>query len=274
MKKGSFGLLGAVMLCLALAGCGGGGDDGTNSNNSNNDSNNNSNDNTNDDNNDDTNDPKPNVAEGLYRGTTSDSRELSALLLDDGTYWVLYSGAGAPTVGGGLQGAGSVDGTLFTSSEGKDFSLTEGMRDAAIRATYMAGQRFQGSVTFEGGDTFTFDAAYDDAYAATPSLTQVAGSHAGVAYTVDGSLPTLVTIADDGMLVGTRGSCTITGTIAPHSHGNVYDLSLSFGGDACIVLGATVEGVALIDSTSGLVTASALNGDRSVGFIFAELPLE
>lgn len=252
MKKGSFGWLGAATLCVALAGCGGG-DDGSNNNNNN--------------------DPEPTVAEGLYRGTTSDSRELSALLLDDGSYWVLYSGAGVPTAGGGLQGTGRVDGTLFTSSRGKDFSLTEGMRDAAISATYKAGQRFKGSVTFDGGETFTFDATYDDDYAATASLSQVAGAHAGVAYTVDGSLPTVVTIADDGTLVGTRGSCTITGTIAPRSHGNVYDLSLSFGGATCIVLGATVEGVALIDSATGLVTASALNGDRSVGFIFAELPL-
>src|ERR1700690_51299 len=64
------------------------------------------------------------IPDGLYNGKTSNGRPITGLILDDGNYYVLYSGINNPSViGGFVQGNGTVLNGKFTSNNGKDFSF-------------------------------------------------------------------------------------------------------------------------------------------------------
>src|SRR5258708_22127542 len=82
--------------------------------------------------------PPPNLgtAEGLWNGTTGSGRSFAGLVLDNGTYWFLYTAVGNNAVlGGAIQGSGTSSSGKFTSSNGMDFNL-EGL---GINAFTLAG---------------------------------------------------------------------------------------------------------------------------------------
>src|SRR3569832_1546317 len=61
--------------------------------------------------------PAATSAEGLWNGTTSTTRTVGGLVLNDGSYWVFYTAIGNPTVLAGLvQGTGTSNLGAFTSS--------------------------------------------------------------------------------------------------------------------------------------------------------------
>src|SRR5690242_19634678 len=60
---------------------------------------------------------------GGWIGTTASNRDVTAVLVPDGTYYLVFSAAGDPnTVGGVVQGTDTVNDESFTSSDGLDFS--------------------------------------------------------------------------------------------------------------------------------------------------------
>jgi hypothetical protein len=144
----------ALVLCAAVVvtACGGGGEDA----------------------------PPPTT--GAWTGSTSTNRELTALVLSDGSAYFLYSGAGTPAVlGGAIQGTGTFTGLDFSSTDALDFSVEGGgISGGSIAAAVARGPVFAG--TFIGtASTFTFQAAYDTNFNAPPSLQELAGSFAGQA---------------------------------------------------------------------------------------------
>ena len=61
--------------------------------------------------------PSAPSAEGLWIGSTNDSRSVTGLVLDDGTYWILYSVQHASSLTAGfVEGSGSSLGGSFSSS--------------------------------------------------------------------------------------------------------------------------------------------------------------
>lgn len=83
-----------------------------------------------------------------------------------------------------------------------------------------------GSVSF----TSTYDADYD----ATPNLTALAGTFTGEVASSGGMESGSATIESNGSFTGSTASgCTFTGTAVPRSRGNVFDISISFGGALC-----------------------------------------
>lgn len=79
-------------------------------------------------------------AEGRWTGTTSTGRAIVGLVLDDGSYWLLYSARGNPNVLAGLvEGTGTSHSGSFGSSNTRDFNL-EG---AGIRAATMMAAMFR-----------------------------------------------------------------------------------------------------------------------------------
>src|ERR1035437_7385465 len=57
------------------------------------------------------------TAEGMWTGTTSSNRTVNGFVLDDGTYWVLYSVANnSNTIAGGVQGTSTSNNGNFTSA--------------------------------------------------------------------------------------------------------------------------------------------------------------
>lgn len=81
-------------------------------------------------------------AEGFYNGTTSNGRSLTGLVLDDGSYWVLYSAQNNSAVMAGMiQGNSRAAAGTFTSADGRDFNFEGGgIGNLSIAGTYLTKQ--------------------------------------------------------------------------------------------------------------------------------------
>ena len=125
-----------------------------------------------------------------------------------------------------------------------------------------------GTVTYSN-TTATFSGSYDSNYDLTPSLATVAGTYTGSAATSGGVEFATVTISSAGAISGSgAGGCTFAGTTTPHSKGNVYDVSVTFGGGLCTNGTNTVTGVAHFDDATKEIRSAALNSSRSDGFLY------
>jgi hypothetical protein len=212
------------------------------------------------------------TAEGLWNGTTGTGRRFSGLVLDDGTYWFLYTAVGNDAVlGGAVQGNGTSSAGKFSSSNGIDFNLEGlGINDFTLAGTYTASSKLGGTLTYASNATNTFTSTYDTDYDLVPAVATVAGTYTGTGVTAtSGAEAATATITSGGTINGTSAfGCSFTGTAAARSKGNVYNVSVTFSGGDCANGNATVTGVAYyIASQRGLVV-TALNGARTNGFIF------
>ena len=241
----------AVSCVLALAACGGGGAGGGNGGAA----------------------PVPGPsAEGLWIGSTSTSRTLTGFVLDSGTYWVLYSVPHVSAlIAGVVQGTGtSVDGS-FSSSDGMDFNV-EGQRinNATVSASYVPKQTFTGSMTYPTTNpAFTFTSSYNSDYDQIPSVSAVVGTYTGIASVAGSDELTTIVVSSPGVVAGTgTGGCTFLGTAVPRAKGNLYDLSVVFGGGNCSSGTSAVAGIGYFDASAKRLYIAALNKSRSNGLIF------
>lgn len=242
----------AMSWILALAACGGGGgDDGAA--------------------------PAPPApsAEGLWIGTTSTSRSVTGIVLDNGTYWILFS---VPNVSGLIdgivQGTGTSLNGSFSSSDGIDFGLEgQGINNVTLSASYTAKQSFNGSVTYSNlNQAFTFTSSYDAQYDQTPSVSAIAGTYIGIASVAGSDEFTTIVVSPPGVIVGISG-CKVLGTVVPRAKGNLYDLSVDFVGGACSNGASAVTGIVYFDASAKRLYLAALNNSRSNGLIFTGLKL-
>lgn len=214
-------------------------------------------------------------AEGLWIGSTSTSRSVTGIVLDDGTYWVLYSLPHASSlIAGVVQGTGtSVDGS-FSSSDGIDFNLEgQGINNATVSANYVAKQSFNGSVTYPNPNpnlTFTFTSSYNTDYDQTPSVSAIAGTYIGLASVAGSNEPITIVVSSQGVVAGTGGTsgCQYLGAAVPRAKGNLYDLSVVIGGGACPNGTSAVTGIGYFDASAKRLYLAALNKSRSNGLIF------
>jgi len=121
-------------------------------------------------------------AEGLWPGSTDTHRTIVGAVLDDNSYYVLYSAPATPNViAGFVQGTGTSNNGTFNSPNAKDFNL-EGFSVlvATIAGNYVTRQSLSGSVTYSGGVVGpNFTSTFDHAYDTTPGLPSLAGTYTG-----------------------------------------------------------------------------------------------
>lgn len=126
--------------------------------------------------------------------------------------------------------------------------------------------------------TRTFSLTYSAGYESAPTVATVAGSYtAGVGgYTgIDATMYTGTTtfsISSSGAIAGAESTtgCSYSGTIAPHTTGNVYDVTaITFTGGSCpaAYTSGTFTGVATYDATAKTLTLTALDAARNNGFM-------
>ena len=241
------GLFVSLILAFALSACGSGGD---------------------------TPPPSPTPAtsaEGLWNGTTDTGRSSAGRVLGDGTSWVLYSLVGNPNVIAGLvQGTGSSQTGSFTSSNTRDFSLEgRGVLDATLVGSYVMKQSLSGTVTYVLGGQTTFNSTYNADYDLIPDINLVVGTYTGSTATTSGTEIVTVTLSSPSSITGSSASgCNFTGSFAPRSSGNVYDVSVTFAGGVCSNGTSTVTGVAFFDAATKRLYSAALNNTRTNGFIY------
>ena len=211
-------------------------------------------------------------AEGLWIGSTSTSRTVTGFVLDDSTYWILYSVPHVSAlIGGFVQGKGTPLNGSFASSDGIDFNVEgSGINTTTVAASYMVKQSFNGSVTHPTlNQAFTFTSSYNPDYEQAPSVSALAGTYTGIASSGGSTELTTIVIRSPGIVVGTgTGGCQFLGTVAPRAKGNLYDLALAFGGGACSNGTTAVTGIGYFDSSAKRLYVAALDHSRSSGLIF------
>lgn len=246
----------AIVAALALTACGGGGGGGSTSS--------------------DTTAPTVSTtAEGMWRGTTSNGRQIQAVVLQDGTIWALYtSTTNQNLIAGAYQGQGTSNNGSFAVATGLDFNLEgNGILATVVSGSYTAKTSFNGSVNYPTkNQTVTFTSTYMTDYDLTPSLATITGTYSGSSAIKAGTDVAKVTIDAAGTMTGTAGSgnliCNISGKIAPRAKGNVYDVSVTYGAAPCATPGGVVNGIAIYDATNKRMYAAALNSAKSDGLIF------
>lgn len=216
------------------------------------------------------------TAEGLWLGSTNRGSEISGVVLDDGTYYVIYSMPNDPSVIGGFVHGSSTTtaGGEYSSDDARDFYLPySAPLTATVSATVSTGVSFNGTINYMQGDvvlsTGTYTSTYDDDYEQTPALSTIAGTYDGSVGFLGGGEFASINIASDGSIIGSGDSgCAVSGTINPRAQGNVYNIFVTFGAAPCFFENMTLEGVAYYDSTNnGLVAALTLS-DKSNGMLF------
>jgi hypothetical protein len=242
-------MIAAALVCAAMFGCGGGGSSGS-----------------------DTTPPAiTGSPAGLFHGTTSNGRSASAIVLDNGEYWIMYRVAGIPTlIAGAEQGHATFADGNFTSPDLKDFNLEgAGISNGTVTGTYVPKSRIAGSVVFTSS-VVTFSATYDPSYDLPASQALVAGNYIGMAAVLAGTEPATLTISSTGALSGvSQSGCRFSGTALASPTGNTYAVRVTFAGGVCSNGTSTVTGVAYYDSGTSRVYSAALNSGRTNGFIFA-----
>lgn len=231
------------------------------------------------------------TAEGLWTGTMA-GRTLNGAVLDDGTYWFLYSEVGAPTImAGTLQGNGSTSNGTFASSNGLDFfngspPLPPEKLDVTVTGSYVMQQNLGGTVTYSAG-ALTFTSTFNSENSVAPVIANVADTYSGSAF----GFPHTITISNLGVVtVTTTGGphrtgasadasgielgCDFTGTLTPRSQGgNMYDIVLTPDPSNILTFAqcnpATLTGVAFFDATDNKrIYVLALNSSRNRVFPF------
>ncbi len=217
--------------------------------------------------------PVTTIPTGVYVGTTSTGRTSIGLVLDDGSYYVLYSVRNNPSlIAGAIQGTGTASNGSFSSTNGKDINLEGlGLLSSTISASYTEKKSFNGTVVYSSlNQTITFTGTYDAQYEVTPSLAAIAGSYSVQAGSPLGVDTGTVTISSTGTITATtRSGCKVTGTVTPKVKGNAYTVSGTFGGAPCWYANRTMSGAAYFDASTRRLYAVGLTTARDAGIILA-----
>ena len=231
----------ALSVAALLAGCGGGNDSGPST--------------------------------GGWVGTTSSNRDLTAVVLADGSYYLMYSAvADASTVGGVVQGTASISGQTFTSSAALDFNGEgAGKKPGAVAAEVHPYYKFEGAFTpTSTGTAFSFQTRYDPIkLAGGATLAQLAGAYDGNAGFALGVRPAVFTVTADGAVSSSINGCAITGTATPRTDITGYDLTIAFGPSPCAIPNLSFTGIAYVRQDNGRLYAAARNAATKQSVIFS-----
>lgn len=193
---------------------------------------------------------------GLYRGITSNGRAVAGLILDDNSFYSIYSGINNPGVAGGaIQGTIRASGGQYTITDAVDVNLEGlGTQVAAVSGSYAPKQSINGMITYPlSSQTVSFTANYSSDYEVPASLSAIAGTHSGTSGSAAGSERVTLQISSAGAITGSGSSgCALSGTISPRSTGNTYQVTVTFGAAPCRLPGASLSGIAYFDRSAGL----------------------
>lgn len=209
----------------------------------------------------------PTTAAGLWKGLTSNGRQVSVLTFQDGSAWALYSQPGGGFGGVAASVSGAVQGSL--NGAATDFWISHHLiSPGTLSATVTPRQSISGTLSTPG-QSFTFDAAYDPAFEQSPNMAAMAGVFTGNFAVRPGGAGSTLAVSSTGAINGTTiDGCAYTGTGTPRTDGNALDVSITFGGGTCALGTSTVTGVAYYDSAARTLLLATLNSARDNGFLF------
>jgi len=207
---------------------------------------------------------------GLWTGSSDLGEVIRAIVLEDGTYYIVYTKPSIDVDAGVLQGTAIATEGSFSSSDTKDYPIAQAAettgitRSATISGSYVAGSTLQ--LTVVGSKSArTVNANYVAQSGQAPRLVDVAGSYDGYSGHVDGRRPATFNVAADGALVGSNDVCSFRGTLTPRPGVAVFDwvVSAPFG---CVFGNGPITGVAYYDVATQKLRAFATYDFRSDEF--------
>jgi len=208
------------------------------------------------------------TAEGMWAGTASTGANIVGFVLNTGVFYFLYSTPYTTITGGVIQGNATMTGSSFASTNARDFSFVgQGVYPSTITGAFVAQTSLTGAASSQLG-TATFVLAYQAQYEQPASLASAAGVYAGTGSTSLGNQQVTLDLASSGAIAGSAPGCSFTGVASPHGTVNVFDISIKFGGGACLFGTATLTGIGFYDATANRLYAVAPNAGRSDGFLF------
>ena len=211
-------------------------------------------------------------AEGLYNGITSTGRSVAGLILDDGSYYVIYSATNNPSlIADAVVGTGASTNGSFSSADAIDLNLEGlGVVSATVSARYTEKTSLNGNIVYPSlSQTVAFTGTYNAAYETTPTLTAIAGTYSGRAGSLQGTEAATVVVSSAGALSGVGASgCVFTGSVAPHARGNAYATTITFGSAPCLLVNISLTGAAYFDSVTKRIYSIGVNSARTDGTIF------
>jgi hypothetical protein len=208
------------------------------------------------------------TAKGIWVGTTSLNQTVRVIILDDGTYYILYTNPASTTDAGVVQGSSVAADGNFSSQNGVNFPIALGdetadtSSPASVSGTYTARGSLQLTLGGVGG-TRTLSAAYVPGSDVAPSVAAVAGAYVGRMSHVSGSRPTTFTFDALGRFEGYNDECSFAGTIAPRASLAVFDWTISVTSTKGCTFRGPITGVFYYDETSRQVHGFATYHDRA-----------
>ena len=204
--------------------------------------------------------------EGVYFGTTSLNQSWVGILLDNGTFYVIYSAPRSTDLGGVVYGEIRTADEVFMSSNAVDFAIGSDVYPVSVSGSYIARDSLTGA-TSELGQIVSFTATYDPSYQQAASLAALAGSYSGYVASSAGWQLVTFSVNPTGAISGSGDGCSFAGTAAPHGNVNLYDLSVRSSGGVCVFGTSMLSGIGYFDAATRTIYAAAPNADRTDGFL-------
>ncbi len=215
-------------------------------------------------------------AEGLWTGITTTNRTVKGVVLDDGSFWLLYSEDQNPSFITGAVHAKMTtqSGSAISSSanSAKDFNVERPgvpVFDATLSGDYTTKQTLNGTILDQTGGRMIFTTTYDLDYEQVPDINAVAGTYTGP---VAKNETAEVTVFSTGKISGKSNSvpaCTFDGSFVPRKRGNAFDVTLIFDGQPTCSNGSdTVRGIAFYDTVTNKLYSAAFNDTNPNGSVF------
>lgn len=212
-------------------------------------------------------------AEGLWRGTTSSGRVVTALVSAEKEFWLAYYAQGNSTVlAGVLLGSATFGDGSFSASPVRDFNLEGlGFNDMTVTGNQVEKSSFSGRGQYLSlPNSLAFATTYDASYSQTASVASIVGNYTGYSLffsALNRYELNVATVSSDGSFDGVSDfGCRYSGTFTPNTHGNYYDTQITFGGSFCTLGTQTLRGIATHDAGTNTLTAFTALNNRSDGF--------
>ncbi|NUA26142.1 hypothetical protein [Cupriavidus basilensis] len=226
------------------------------------------------------------LGSGFYIGTSAAGERFNILVLDENVYYAFYAMAGIPDVSAGVLTGNysSGSGALTTNNNGLDFNQEAAgysLTAANLMAAYVPGKSIQAQVTYRNGRSTVVNATYSTDYNFIATTDGLKGTYYGTSNVIDttgitaGAVRLSIDASGNLTLDGGGAGCSFTGTATPRRQGKVYNVTLQLIGPSCHYANTPMTGIAYYDPTTthslptpGQIYLVATRPDRQVGVIF------
>jgi hypothetical protein len=206
--------------------------------------------------------------DGLWLGTMGANRDVNAIVLDDGNFYMLYSRPGTPAaIGGLIQGKGDFAAGKFTSPDSRDFNW-EGLGTKLATVSAQVKLSPKPAVVGTVNNTTAFTIRPKEMFDRDARLSDIVGAHTGTVVFALGPRPATFTVTATGAVSTSINGCPITGQVVPRPYSNAYDLTITMGPSPCVFAGAQFKGVAFYREELHQLQAAVVHGSRTqaIGF--------